>query len=310
MLAALHLSTDAPIWNLRSTSEAQQVYLLGFRVSKSRGGTDSVFYVVYLDEFGHIGPYVSANDPKHKTHPIFGLAGIALPVDKVRRFSSFFYQLKNNLLDLEIKRDGVHPSVWEKKGSSLYTEVNVRKYKALRDATFRLFNRIRQDGGFVIYVGIEKHLPPEQANAKGLYKKVMHEMIKRLDEEFQQRNAKFMMLLDQQDDMQSSGQNIGIRGEIVKGAAISMFGEDGRKTLIEPPVQAESHLYQTLQCADWICGLVGRLERFHCEPEVVPTYDIFEKYFRQRLKQVSLRSSVRKKPSPQAEMALRGTPEK
>jgi hypothetical protein len=263
-----------------------------------------VFYIVYLDEFGHIGPYVDVSHPRHKTHPVFGLAGIALPAEKVRNFSSFFFQLKNRLLEFEIKRDGIHPSIWEKKGSSLYTEVNVRKYKSLRDATYRLFNRIKKDDGFVIHVGIEKHMSPDEANAKGLYKQVMHEMIKRLNDEFLQRDAKFMMLFDQQDDMQRSGQNVGIRHEIVKGAAITMFGEDARKNLIEPPVQAESHLYQTLQCADWICGLVGRLERFRAEPEVFPTYAVFEDYFSARLKQVSLRSSVRKRPTAQTSLHL------
>ena len=47
-------------------------------------------YFVYLDEFGLIGPFVSRQDAKHNTSPIFGLGGIALPLEEVRSFSSFF----------------------------------------------------------------------------------------------------------------------------------------------------------------------------------------------------------------------------
>jgi hypothetical protein len=198
---------------------------------------------------------------------------------------------------------GIHPANWEKKGSSLYTKKNVEKYRELRSATYRLFNRIKADGGFVIYVGIEKHLSVELSSPKGLYKQVMHEMIKRLDSECEARKSKFMIMLDQQDDMQECGKDKGLRYEIVKGAAQSMFGADGRKNLIEPPVQAESHLYQTLQCADWICGLVGRLTRYEVESQHFPDHKIFETYFSDRLRQVARRSSIRKKaiiPTPQS----------
>ncbi|MDO0791808.1 DUF3800 domain-containing protein [Xanthomonas campestris pv. campestris] len=253
-------------------------------------------YLVYLDEFGHIGPYVGPNDPKYSTHPAFGVAGLALPADKVRAFTSFFFTLKNKLLAYEVQKSGKHPAHWEKKGGSLFTLTNVEKYRELRAATYRIFNRIKQDGGFIFYVGIEKDQSPDTSNAKGLYKAVMHEAIKRLDSEFRGQKSQFMILLDQQDDMQQAGSSTSMRHEIVCSAALSMFGAEKRRTLIEPPMQAESHLYQSLQCADWICGLVGRLVRYEIEPNVVPTHFAFEKYFAARLRQVSRRSSIRKKP--------------
>ncbi|WP_198302485.1 DUF3800 domain-containing protein [Xanthomonas citri] len=253
-------------------------------------------YLVYLDEFGHIGPYVSAADPKYKTHPVFGLAGYALPVTHVRPYSSFFFSLKTRLLKFEIDKSGKHPAHWEKKGSSLYSLKNVEKYRDLRDATFRIFNRIKSDDGFVFYVGVEKDRAPEKSNAKGLYRAVLHEVIKRLDNEFKAGGHTFSMMLDQQDDMQNCGSTASMRHEIVCSAAVSMFGRAARKCLVEPPVQAESHLYQTLQCADWICGLVGRLARYELESKDFPDYEIFERYFSLRLKQVARRSSIRPKP--------------
>ena len=46
----------------------------GFRVSVGSWVT----YFAYLDEFGHIGPYVSRTDPRYKDSPVFGLARFVL----------------------------------------------------------------------------------------------------------------------------------------------------------------------------------------------------------------------------------------
>ena len=35
----------------------------------------SVTYFAYLDEFGHIGPYVNREHPRYNDSPVFGLAG-------------------------------------------------------------------------------------------------------------------------------------------------------------------------------------------------------------------------------------------
>ena len=66
-------------------------------------------YFAYLDEFGHIGPYISRTDPKYKTSPVFGLAGFVLPAVEVRGFGTWFFQHKCELLKFEIERSGEHP---------------------------------------------------------------------------------------------------------------------------------------------------------------------------------------------------------
>ncbi len=108
-----------------------------------------MLYIAYIDEFGHIGPCLSPHDPRCNTHPVFDLGGLVLPYDTVREFSTFFYQLKNNLLQWEIGQSGIHPAKWEKKGSSLYTTKNVTAYPQLRRATNRLLNKIEKCGGVV-----------------------------------------------------------------------------------------------------------------------------------------------------------------
>ena len=40
-------------------------------------------YIAYLDEFGHIGPYIARDDPRHNDSPVFGLAGFIMPLEVV-----------------------------------------------------------------------------------------------------------------------------------------------------------------------------------------------------------------------------------
>ena len=65
-----------------------------------------------------------------------------------------------------------------------------------------------------------------------------------------------------------------------------MFSDNSEqcRRLIEPPIQGESHLFQTLQCADWICGLIGRLHAYEVAPEQYADWEIFHRYFQQRLR--------------------------
>ncbi|WP_428099813.1 hypothetical protein [Candidatus Rariloculus sp.] len=101
-------------------------------------------YFAYLDEFGHIGPYVSRADPRYNESPVFGLAGFVLPSKEVRGFGTWFFQRKCDLLAFEIDRSGEHPAVWEKKGASLYTVTNVSRYGELRKFTNRLLKQDKE----------------------------------------------------------------------------------------------------------------------------------------------------------------------
>ena len=50
--------------------------------------TPSVTYFAYLDEFGHIGPYVTRRDRRYKDSPVFGLACFVLASEVVRGFGT------------------------------------------------------------------------------------------------------------------------------------------------------------------------------------------------------------------------------
>lgn len=246
-----------------------------------------MIYMAYLDEFGHIGPFVSKTDPTYKESPVFGLAGYIMPLDKVRSFGTWFYQLKCNLLQWEINRSGQHSATWEKKGSALYTVPNVTQYRELRTATNRLLKKINNVGGHSFYVGLKKTHAPNAANANGLYHAVLKEALKRLNDFCEQdapEGSRFMLALDEHDQ----------RDALLTTASTQMYGgAQPMRRLIEPPFQIESHRYQTMQTADWLAGLVGRLGAIWAEPAQYPENEVFRKYFEARLTAASVRSGIR-----------------
>ena len=244
-------------------------------------------HFAYLDEFGHVGPYISRNHPKYRESPVFGLAGFVLPADEVRGFGTWFYQRKCELLDFEIGRSEKHPALWEKKGSSLYTVTNVSRYPELRKFTNRFLNKIKALGGFVLHVGIRKDAPPETHDPNRLYESVLIEVIKRIDQfcaEDCDPPGNFVLILDEHTQ----------RPALVARAAQSMYRKnEGHRHLIEPPFHVESHSYQTLQAADWIAGLIGRLGAVCAEPTAWPENEVFRQYFEGRVNRVSQRSGIR-----------------
>ncbi len=255
-----------------------------------------MLYFAYLDEFGHIGPYVSHADPTHNESPVFGLGGFVLPYTEVRGFATWFYQLKGRLLEYEISKSQKHPAKWEKKGSALFTITNIEKYHELRIATNRIINKLSRCGGFLFYYGIEKSSVSKTHSPRALYGHAINESIKRLNDYCEARNSNIFIVLDQiDDDLRKSG---------VERSSKAMFGLDNCKRLIEPPVQVESHLYQTLQCADWFCGLMGRLFAYELRPAEFPRNILVKTLFADRINRAQKNSTIKKRPVRNTAMAI------
>lgn len=253
----------------------------------------SQVYIVYLDEFGHVGPYISVDHPEHKTHPAFGLGGFVLPVEQARSFSSFFFQLKLNLFKgydipqarkkAEEQGEKFKLSTWEKKGSKQYSVKNLKNYpQQIVGSTNRIINQISKKGGFLFFVGQTKLQCAEKHNPQGLYTAMLSEVIKRLDDEFKSQDAQFLIFMD---DSESSA-------SIVRKAIYEMH-QNGKYQLIEAPVQVDSKLYQTIQCADWLCSIYGKIAFYDIEPDSKPEYEIFKRFFGDRIARVQKRSNVR-----------------
>ena len=174
---------------------------------------------------------------------MFGLASFVLASEVVRGFGTWFFQRKCELLEFEIKRSGKHPSLWEKKGASLYTVTNVTRRAKLRKFTNRLFNKIEALGGFVFYVGLKKTAEPRAHNSNRLYARVFLEAIKRIDgfcEEDCDPPGNFILILDEHDQ----------RSALITAAARSMYARTERRRSIWKAT-AIRHSRQRIGLLDW-----------------------------------------------------------
>lgn len=259
----------------------------GFRVSEARNPVTMTHYVAYLDEFGHVGQYVSRNHPQYKTSPVFGLGGLLLPADQVREFAIYFYKLKCQLLAWDLVNDNpknLPAYQWEKKGSQLYSLRNVTKYQVLRRSTFRLLNHIKSIGGHLFYTGEHKTTDPIAHDSTATFKRQLLQSVRKIDRFCAQQGSTFILVLDEQ----KAGNEW--REKNVEACTLAMFEDASEKcrTMIEPPLQGESYLFQTLQCADWICGLIGRLTAMAVSPDEYQDWEPFDKYFSARIAEVAM----------------------
>lgn len=77
-----------------------------------------IMLLAYIDEFGHVGPYISPGHPKFKTYPIFRYSGFIVPAHNVRPLGAFLIYKGKVLLMRLINRvntssgggEGVSPS--------------------------------------------------------------------------------------------------------------------------------------------------------------------------------------------------------
>lgn len=136
----------------------------------------------------------------------------------------------------------------------------------------------------MFFVGVEKTQDPEASNPRNLYLAVPWEAMKRLNDFGEARNAEIAIVIDEHQD----------RDAILTKACQEVFGShSGRRRIIEPPFQVEGHRYQTCQCADWICGLIGRLGAYRARPDEWNDMERAELYFENRLQEAAERSGIR-----------------
>lgn len=245
-------------------------------------------YIGYFDEFGHNGNYVGRYDPAYKTHPVFGLGGFIIPADNLRELTKAFRKIKEESLKEEIEAKvlsrGLKVEYWEKKGSALLTTTNIERYRETRRIIFRVLSLLEKLDAQVVFYGQEKKrgAPEETCETNGdRYNHAMKQLIKRIHWDLPQ-DENLLMVLDKQGDRE--------RLEIFAAAASFMYSHEDATRLLEPPMEVESHLYQTVQCADWICAILGRIAAYKYDPDF-SDFQWALRYFGDRLAKVASPSS-------------------
>ncbi|MGC2392217.1 MAG: DUF3800 domain-containing protein [Methylovirgula sp.] len=237
---------------------------------------------VYLDEFGHIGPYMTRAGQRYNESPVFGLAGIILPEDAIRPFATKFLQLKQHIFKNEISRSGLLAANWEKKGSTIFTTKHLAKYPHFKSTGFRLLNYTRNCGGKVFYYGREKILGTTNVNSTGLYTTILGHTIRQLDNYCSTENKNFVMVVDEHST----------RRQLLITASKTMYGSDPARHMLSPPFEVESYINQNIQAADWLAAIIGRLWAYELRPQEYANHLNFKKYFWDRLHQVATHSTV------------------
>jgi len=239
---------------------------------------------VYLDDFGHVGPYFERAHPKFNTSPVYGFAGFALPEEQVRPFSSFFLQLKQYVCANDLRVAQEEAARWEKKGTNLFTRKAVEKYVNVREAGFRLIYEIRMRGGFIFYHGREKVRGRCDLHPNGLKTTVLSHTIRKIDTICTRHKTRFAIVLDQDE----------AKVQLLTAAQKTMFGSRPCRALVCPPFEVESHLDQNMQAADWVASIVGKLWSQRLDPIGFADCEIYNKYYWERLHRVAHGSSVDK----------------
>ncbi|MHC2462080.1 DUF3800 domain-containing protein [Bradyrhizobium embrapense] len=241
---------------------------------------------VYLDEFGHIGPYFGRAHPNYNSSPVFGIAGVILPESAIRPFASFFLQRKSELLGFEIEKSKKPAYQWEKHGSNLYTAKSILRYPEIGRTSFRILNRINKSGGKIFYFGKQKIAGTEAVNPTGLYKTVFSNAIRKLEAYSAERKENFVIVVDEHT----------ARKELLDTAAKTMFGQDPAFHLASPPFEVESHLNQNVQAADWVAAIIGKLWNYRLGGTEWSDLKPYDDYFWARVHALAAHSTVVERP--------------
>ena len=198
----------------------------------------------------------------------------------MRGFGTWFYQLKSSAYSRDIAASNDHPSAWEKKGNEIFTHGRVYKTKRLG---FALINEIKKRGGKVFYHGLEKRPGVDGADATTLYCKVLSGALRSIEAALARLGENYLVILDEHQS----------RVDLLAAAMRTMYGHNSpARHLIEPPYQVESHLYQTIQAADWISSIVGPMWAYKALPQQFADREWAQRYFSDRIGTAQTHSSV------------------
>lgn len=232
---------------------------------------------VFLDEFGHEGFYEAGSSNYHHS-PVFGLGGIIIPDDNVPRLVGGFKNLKKfnfNSADREKKGKDVFT------GKALSASVSLERRKRTSKIGYRLLNLISELGGGVVYSGLEKHLPQEKHDSVVLHKTCARRCVKLINDAFQGDDGRFIVIFDEHSNHKDKVQHL----------VSNIADQSDRIALIETPFQGDSELYNSIQAADWVCSLLGRVFAYMASPDTQQVNLPYYERFSPVIKKMSFRNS-------------------
>lgn len=223
--------------------------------------------IAYLDEFGHVGPYVSQDHPKYNQHPVFGYAGFVLPAGKVRELGSTFTHVKRELFKTEIIKSKT-PNQWERKGNEFFSTGSIRKRPEQVKLFKHLLNKLDYLGGKIFYYGELKQrgtVKQVKLSSAKRTSQTLKESINRLCMHADKNCDELLIIMDQITD-KSRKELVAEMYAHVYWRSKSDQDHPEMRRIVDAPLHIESNVNGSIQFADWICGLMSRLSHWQLVP--------------------------------------------
>jgi len=209
-------------------------------------------YLLYLDEFGHPGPYDPTN-ARHCQHPLFGFAGFVIPGQGVRDFDRRFLRLKGSFYKNEIQRastlKGVRPERFEPKA------LRSKRDRRFTVATIKLVALCR---GYVFAHGCVKNWSVARHSYRALYHGQMYGALRRYEKYLRDCGGRFagqgIVIMDRREEAQNE--------RVLEAAQACLYSDPDFKKpdvrLVETPLLVPSDWYHGVQAAHVIGQAVAR----------------------------------------------------
>jgi len=216
--------------------------------------------LAYLDEFGHIGPYISLEHRKYNQHPAFGYAGFVVPASNVREFGASFEHFKERQFRAAIRESGANPHGWERKGAEMFTTGSFNKYPENMEMVSHLVQRLHQLGGRTYFYGQVKPVGSEKETGESARARNGHALQQSLiwlAAYADAQNERLLVFVDRTDRA--------VREAAIDDMAKAIYGKlrPELSRIVQVPTELESHRYGTIQFADWLAAAVSRASHYH-----------------------------------------------
>lgn len=208
-------------------------------------------YLLYLDEFGHPGPY-DPGDKRHRHHPLFGFAGFVIPGERWRDFDRSYLRLKKRFYKVEIERaetlEGIRSERFEPKSLTSTRDIRFASH---------VIGLIGKCGGHVFTRGCEKTTTVKNHSYRGLYLSLMQTTLRAFEKYLRdaagKRVGRGVVVMDRRTEAQNT--------RVLESAQSLLFShsvfrkDDVRVTDI--PLLVPSEWYHGVQAADGVGRVVG-----------------------------------------------------
>jgi hypothetical protein len=208
-------------------------------------------FLLYLDEFGHPGPY-DPSDTRHRHHPLFGFAGVAIEATSWRDLDRSFLRLKLRYYAEEIRKAqivaGIRPERWEPK-----------QLRSRRDRRFAadVLGLVRSCRGTLFAYGCVKRASPRAHGAHALYNSQVQGALETYERFLRsiadRQRGQGVAIVDRRSESQNQ--------LVLESAQSHLFANpymrqaDAR--VIETPLLVATEWYHGVQLADVVGGVVG-----------------------------------------------------